>query len=774
MTRYVGTSVPRTEDARLIRGQGHYLADLVIPGMLEAAVVRSQDASGALRSVDVTDALAVPGVVAVLTAADLPESARAITRSFYVLTPQFVERHSVNVLGASEPVLASERISRVGEPIALVVAADRYSAEDGREAVMAEVDPSDAVVDPEAALTAGSPQVDPTVPGNLHGRFEVVVGTPDQARQGAGHRVAARFRIGRSVGSPIENRGVVAHYVDDLLTVWSTTQIPHVLRSYLAPMLGLEEERIRVIAPDMGGSFGGGVYPEEVFVPLAAMRLGRPVRWVEERGEDLMNSRHSRDQLIDAELAFDADGSFRCLTMRILQDCGAVNPFGITLPFNVASHARGVYRIDNFRAEGLCVLTNKTRNTPVRGAGRPEAAFVVDRLVDMGAHRLGIDPADLRLMNLIPAEEMPKDMGMMYRDGNQLIYDSGDFPDQVEVALGASNYRNLRNRQPRSDRHRIGVGMSCHVEGTGLGPHEASEVRIDSSGTIVVRCGSQPHGQSHATVLAQVCADVFDVSPDQVLVRTGDTALLPYGGGTFGSRSGVTASAVARIASEETRRKVEELASEVLEISVDDLVFEGGRVFPRGVPDAGLSLAELARLAAPGPACRRPHDPGLASFQVFVPPSVTFSSGTQIAVVEVDIDTGFVEVLDVVVVDDCGTILNPMVVDGQQHGGVAHGLGNMLLEEFRYDEAGQPGSVTFMDYMLPTATDVPSITVVHRPHPTHLNPLGVKGAGEGATASAPAAIANAICDALIEFGVEITEMPITPARLLDLIDLGRD
>ena len=284
MTRYVGTSVPRTEDARLIRGQGHYLADLVIPGMLEAAVVRSQDASGVLRSVDVTDALAVPGVVAVLTAADLPESARAITRSFYVLTPQFVERHSVNVLGASEPVLASEPISRVGEPIALVVAADRYSAEDGREAVMAEVDPSDAVVDPEAALTAGSPQVDPTVPGNLHGRFEVVVGTPDQARQGAGHRVAARFRIGRSVGSPIENRGVVAHYVDDLLTVWSTTQdIPHVLRSYLAPMLGLEEERIRVIAPDMGGSFGGGVYPEEVFVPLAAMRLGRPVRWVEKQ-----------------------------------------------------------------------------------------------------------------------------------------------------------------------------------------------------------------------------------------------------------------------------------------------------------------------------------------------------------------------------------------------------------------------------------------------------------------------------------------------------------
>jgi len=770
---YVGIPVPRTEDARLISGQGHYLADLAIPGMLEAVVVRSQDAAGELRSLDADEALSLPGVRMVMTAADLPESARAITRSFYVLTPQFVERHAVEVGGSSEPVLAAGRVCRVGEPTALIVATDRYVAEDARRLVLADVDPSPAVVDPEAALSPGSPLVDPAVPGNLHGRFDVVVGDPDRARENAEHRVSARFRIARSVGSPLENRGVAAKWVDDTLTVWSTTQIPHVLRSYLAPMLGLEEERIRVIAPDMGGSFGGGVYPEEVLVPLAAMRLGRPVRWLEERGEDLMNSRHSRDQLIDAELAFDGNGSFRSLSMRILQDCGAVNPFGITLPFNVASHARSVYRIDHFRAEGLCVLTNKTRNTPVRGAGRPEAAFVVDRLVDMAAHRLGMDPADLRLKNLIPADEMPKDMGMMYRDGNQLVYDSGDFPDQVRTALEASGYQTLRDRKPRSDRHRIGVGMSCHVEGTGLGPHEAAEVRVDTSGKIVVRCGSQPHGQSHATVLAQVCADVFGIRPDDVLVRTGDTALLPFGGGTFGSRSGVTASAVVRIASEQTRRKLEELASDVLEIAVNDLVFEGGRVFPRGVPDAGLTFAELARLAAPGPASRRPHDPGLASLNTFVPPSVTFSSGTQVAVVEVDIDTGMVEVLDVVVVDDCGTILNPMVVDGQQHGGVAHGLGNILLEEFRYDDTGQPGSVTFMDYLLPTATDVPSITVIHRSHPTPLNPLGVKGAGEGATASAPAGIANAICDALAEFGVEVTEMPISPARLLDLIDQGR-
>jgi carbon-monoxide dehydrogenase large subunit len=773
----VGRRLPRVEDDRLVRGEGRYLADIVLPGMLDAVVVRSRDAHGAIVGVHTEGATALEGVVAVFTAADLPPEAMAIERPFYRLTEDFLRQNQVVLRPVREPVLASDRVRRAGEPVALVVAVDRFVAEDAREQVFVEVDPLPVVTDPEAALRPDAPEIDPEVPGNLQGSFRVVVGEPDGAAAAADHRVSARFRIGRAVGSPLENRGVLAEYDETtgMLTVWSTTQIPHLLRSYLAPMLSLPEAGIRVVAPDMGGSFGGGVYPEEVLVAWAAMRLGRPIRWLEERAEDLVNSRQSRDQIIDGELAYGADGAFVSLRMKIVQDCGAVNPFGITLPHNIASHARGVYAIRHFLAEGLAVITNKTRNTPVRGAGRPEATFVLDRLIDMAAHHLDLDPVEIRRRNLIAAAEMPYDMGMLYRDGNPLIYDSGDFPDQMDVALETADYDALRRFQMEAsaEGRAIGIGISCHVEATGLGPHEGADVRVDPTGRIVVKCGSQPHGQSHATVLAQVCADVFDVDVATVVVQTGDTALIPKGGGTFGSRSAVTAGSAVRMAAESARDKAIELASSLLEIAADDLVVAGGTIAPRGVPDAGLTLAQLAGAARPEPGSEAAGEPGIAATEYFVPASVTFGSGTHVAVVEVDIETGAVAVIDYTIVDDCGTMLNPMVVDGQQHGGAAHGIGNMLLEDAGYNEDGQPTNVTFMDYLLPTAADVPSFKVVHRPHPTPLNALGVKGAGEGATASAPAAVANAIVDALRPLAVEINEMPMTPSRIVALIGAAR-
>ncbi|MXZ06046.1 MAG: xanthine dehydrogenase family protein molybdopterin-binding subunit [Acidimicrobiia bacterium] len=768
--KQVGKPLARREDDRLLRGQSRFLADLTFEDRLEAIVIRSPFARAQILSIDPTAALAADGVVAVFTANDLVDVEPALTRQFYSLTPAFVERHDVFLGPYREPILACEGVSRVGEPVALLVAAGRETAEDAAELVEVDYEPMDPIVDPLEAMSPGADRVAAEVPGNVQASFRIKVGDSDRVAGTADRTVSGRFRIGRSVGSPIENRGVVGVPAGgtEPLTVWSTTQIPHVLRSYLADFLRCGEDELRVVAPPMGGSFGGGIYAEELLVAFASRALERPVRWLEDRRENLGNARHSRDQIIDARLAYDLSGRFRALRMRIVQDCGSANLFGLTLPFNIASHARGQFAIDHFEAEGLCVLTNKTRNTPVRGAGRPEATFVLDRLVDMAADDLELDPAELRRRNLIPADEMPRDMGMLYRDGAPMVYDSGDFPDQLRTALEASGYWEERRSSGLAGEGNLarGIGISSHVEATGLGPHETARIEIDDSGRVVLTCGSNPHGQSHATTLAQVAGDALGVPYDRIETRFGDTGLLDRGGGTFGSRSAVTAGSVVHRVGVELRRQILELAGEMLECDPADLEIRDGRVSPRGVPGIGLGFPELAAAARD----RVEGDgSGLSAHDEFVPSTVTFGSGTHVASVTVDRETGVVRLTGYVVVDDCGTVLNPMVVDGQQHGGVAHGIGNALLEEAVYDENGQLLSGTFVDYLLPTAADVPDIKVIHRPHPTPLNTLGVKGAGEGSTASAPGAIANAIVDALRPLRIEINEIPITPQRLVELI-----
>lgn len=775
MTNYVGSPVRRKEDDRLLRGRGRFVGDIALEGMVEAVVVRSGFAHADI-TVDVDEARTAPGVIAVFTAKDLEGRVEPFTRLAIETPRELNERLGIDIKPYRAQVLANDRVYRVGEPVAIVVAKDRYRAEDAAELVVVDYEPLDVLVDPEAALAEGAIQLHPEVPGNVHARFKVETGDVESAFRDVDHTISERFRIGRSIGVPIETRGTVAHWdrSNESLTVWATTQRSHWLRSYLSEMLHLPEDTVRVVAPDMGGSFGSGLYPEDIAMAHISRTLQRPVRWVEDRRENLGNARHARDQLQDVEIAFNDDGTIVGLRARILQDCGAYNPYAVTISYNTVCNLRSEYKIPNFSAEALCILTNKTPNTPVRGAGRGEATFVIDRLLDMVARKLNMDPADLRMRNLVPRKEMPYDTGIIYRDGVPMVLDSGDFPAQLQMALEAAHYDEIRELQKEGGRRlgaRLGVGISSYIEGSGIGPFEAAGVKIDATGRAIVSSGSNPHGQSHATTLSQVCADALGVAVENVIVHAGDTAIIDHGGGTNASRSAVTAGMAVHLAAEKVRKKATAIAGAMLEVDPSDVVIENGAVFPVGVPSRAITLAEVAAAAAPGPRSRLPEgmQPGLHEVAHYVPPTVTFATGTHVAVVEVDDETGFVKLLDYVVVDDCGVMLNPLIVDGQIHGGIAHGLGNALYEEAVYNEDGQLLTATFMDYLLPTSAEVPNLRVIHDEHPTPLNSLGVKGVGEGGTVSPPAAIANAICDALLPADVRITEMPVTPERLFRLI-----
>jgi carbon-monoxide dehydrogenase large subunit len=777
--RVVGQSIPRREDSGLLTGNTRFLADLPLDGMVEVALVRSTEPHARIVRIDKTRATHAPGVVAVITGDDLQGHVAAFTRHAISTPSNVAEAAGLVVKDHRAEVLPTSRVVRVGEPVAAVVAKDRYSAEDAAELIEVSYDSLAAITDPEAALNPDAPVLHPELEDNLHSSFRVEVGDPVKVLDEAPHRLERRLVFGRSIGSPIETRGVAAAFdeTNHRLTVWSTTQRSHWLRGYIAEMLGMPHGDVRVIAPAMGGSFGSGLYSEDILIPHLARALKRPVRWIEDRRENLANARHARDQIHYVEAGYDDHGRILAIRDRFVMDCGAYNPYAVTISYNVAANLRSQYKIDHMDVEGLCVLTNKLPNTPVRGAGRPEATFVIERVIEMVARSLNIDPAEVRRRNLIPGELMPYDMGMLYRDGNQMVYDSGDFPAQLANALRSIDYEGFRAHQAKErerGRH-LGIGIACHVEGSGIGPFEGAKVRIDDRGRVVVHSGSNSHGQSHETVLAQVCADSLGVPFDQITVRHGDTELVEYGGGTNASRSAVTAGMAVRNGAERLRDKVLAIAGHLLEVDTQDLEICDGAITPKGVPSVSVSLAEVAEAASPGPGAKLPDgiEPSLEVSAYYQPPSVTFGSSTHIVIAEVDPETGKVDLLRYVVVDDCGQELNPTVVDGQQHGGVVHGIGNGIFEEAVYDESGQLLNPNLMDYLLPTAADVPMIEVIHDNHPTPLNPLGVKGVGEGGTTSAPAALANAIADAMRPLDIQIDRIPVTPSRLRRLIDDAR-
>ena len=764
---YIGRSVPRREDRRLLLGQGAYVADLVLPGMVHAAFARSQLAHARIAAIDLARAAAEPGVALAIGGAELACEMPPIGGMQVTAPKGWAERVEHRIKLPPQNLMASDRVRYVGEAFAVVCADSRYEAEDAIEAIDAEFEPLPAVVDPEAA--AEGEILHPDIGTNTVAELYVEKGDVARAMESAPHRIRRRIRHHRYAAMPLECRGVAAEYDrrTDSLTVWSSTQVVHWVRKELAFALGMAEEKIRVLAPDVGGGFGGKghVYPEDLIIPWLARRLGRPVRWVEDRHEHILNAAHSRDNIHDAEIGFDDAGRILAFRDSFIVDSGAYSPVGAGVAYNTTAHLLGPYDVDNFSGATTMVVTNKTPNAPYRGAGRPEAVQVTERLMDIVADTLGLEPAEVRLRNMIGPDRMPYDVGLPYRDGVEMTYDSGDYPASLRRAIeeigGIEAFRE-RQRQARAEGRYLGLGLGCYTEGTGVGPFEGATVKVDASGKIVVSTGACPIGQGHETVFAQVTADAWRVPIEDVVVLLADTSSLTMGYGSIASRSTVTSSMAIGDASDKVKAKVLAVAAHLLEASEADLELRDGKVSVKGVPEMSASLREIAAAAAPGWLSRRPEgsEAGLEATSYYEPPTVTWAYASNAAIVEIEPDTGRVGIERYVEVHDAGRLVNPGLADGQVKGGLVQGLGGALYESIEYDEAGQLLTGSFADYLLPTTAETPPIEVVHMETPTPLNALGVKGLGEGGAIAPPVVIANAVSDALKPFGVEFNTLPI--------------
>ena len=770
--RTVGKRVKRVEDRNLVIGGGQYVDDIEPPGVLHAAFVRSPHAHARILSIDVRRAKALTGVDAVLTGTDMPPGIRDRRMPLRLFNP------SQSKL-LTQYCLARDEVCYVGEPIAVVVAESRRRAEDAIELVDVSYEALPVVADCTAAKAAGGPQSRLDNENLAH--FALGYGDVAQAFEFAAHIFHEHLNQHRGTGHSIECRAVLAKHdpLSDALTVWSSTQMPHLARRTLSEILGRSEERIRVIAPDVGGGFGPKeiFYPEEAVIPAAACMLGRPVKWTEDRHEHFLMAVQERDQCWDVEVAVDERGSLLGVRGELTADGGAYSPWGIVMPYVAAASLPGPYVLPAYRLNVTVCFTNKVATAPVRGAGRPQAVFAMERLMDRVARELVLDRAELRRHNLIRPDQMPYSVGLMYRDGKPMTYDSGDYPTVQAKALELAGYTNFgeRQRSARGEGRFIGIGLANYVEATGVGPFEGATVRVLADGAVIVRSGVASQGQGHKTVLAQVCADQLGVPLESVHVVIGDTEGVSMGVGTYSSRAAVTAGSAVHTAAIAVRSKIMKLAAQVLNVPETDLVLGEGQVEVRTGNRQPVGFAELARLSQglPGATLDVEGGPGLEHTTYFAPKQATYSNGTHVVEVEVDTRTGGVRILNYAVAHDSGTLLNPMIVDGQIQGGVAHGIGNALYERMIFDENAQPVTTTFADYLLPMSTDVPTVKIVHHETASPLNPLGVKGAGEGGTIPAPAAIISAIEDALSPFEVTLACTPVTPEKIVELIKSTR-
>jgi carbon-monoxide dehydrogenase large subunit len=773
---WFGRPVKRKEDPALLRGQGRYVDDIQLPGTLHAAFVRSPYAHAKVGRIDTRAALALPGVHAVLVYDDLPESVRRRTLPLLVPHPAIRQPRLPYALVKDEACYA-------GEPVACVIADSRYIAEDAAQLVEVDYEPLAAVSDARAALEEGAARAHEGAESNIAARFPVKVGDADRAFTGAKH--VFREKIFQHRGGPffIECRGAIATCEPTgALTLYVSSQGPHRIKRCMLEMLELGDNDVRVVTPDVGGGFGpkGSFYPEYVNVSVAARALGRPVKWIEDRRENFLTTHQERDQYWDMEIAVDGEGRIIALRGQLIHETGAYVPWGIVLPWITATTVPGPYVIPHIRIDVLSVFTNKIQTTPVRGAGRPEAVVTMERLMDRVARELELDRAEVRRRNFIRPEQMPYEVGIIFRDGRPVTYDSGDYPASQAGALEASDYAGFgeRQRAARAQSRYIGIGIANAVEATGLGPYESATVRVATNGRIVCYTGATPQGQAHKTTLAQIVADQMGVDIDAIDVVTGDTGSVSLGVGTFAARTAVNAGNSVHLAALEVARKARKLAAGMMECLEEDLELADGFVRLKGEHDVRKSLREIAvkSIGNPGFSMAGELPPGLEHTAHFTPDQSTYANGTHVAEVEVDIETGAVKILRYTVAHDCGRVINPLVVDGQVIGGVAHGIGNALFERMVYDENAQPLTTNFGEYLLPLATDVPRVDLVHLETPSPLNPLGIKGAGEGGTIPAIAAIASAVEDALAPFGVKIAEVPITPQRIVELLGehaLGR-
>lgn len=771
--RYVGTWVPRNEDVPLLTGRALFVDDVELNGMLHVAFFRSDYAHARIRDLDVSAARARPGVVAVYTATDLGDYWQP---GPLLVPPPPIPDHEFHP--ATLVPLAKTKIKHAGEPIAMVVAESRYIAEDALADIIADLEPLEAVVDLERALAPDAPVIHEELGTNRAAHVVQQKGNYARARAAARTVIARRFFYDRGAACAIENRAVAAEWNPKTqeLTVWDTTQAPIPIRNGLAKRLGLLEHQVRVVAPFVGGGFGPKImmfYPEELLVPWAAMRLGRPVKWTEDRRENFYATSQERGQIHDAEIALDENGRILGVQDIFLHDNGAYNSYGLTVPINTQCTLLGPYAVPNYYGEFTCVFTNKTLVTPVRGAGRQHGVFVMERLLDIAARTLGIDPVEIRRRNYLPPHAFPHNHEILFQDSAPLVYDSGDYEPALDAALERIDYQAFRaeQRRLRTQGRYIGVGVVSYVEGTGIGPYEGARVTVEPSGVVRVATGLGTQGQGHYTAFAQIVAEVLGTDVSNVHVVTGDTREFNWGTGTFASRGAVVAGSACYEAALRVRAKALTLASQVLRAPTGELELEGGAVRVRGDAGRSVTLGDLASLANPLRGAVQPGtEPGLEATAYFGPSGGSTASGVHALTLEVDPQTAMVRILRYVVVHDCGRLINPRIVEGQVQGGVAHGIGNAFYEKLVYDEQGQLLNASFMDYLLPTALDVPRVEMAHRETEAPGNPLKLKGVGEAGAIPAGAAFAQAVEDALAgRWNIEIREIPLSPGRLFELI-----
>jgi CO/xanthine dehydrogenase Mo-binding subunit len=782
--KHVGQPLLRKEDPRLLRGQGRYLDDLGRTA-LAAAFVRSPVAHARVTDIDVVDALDVEGLVAIYTYEDLPDRVAA---PLPLLIPHPDLTHA-----RTPHCLANGEVNHVGEAVVMVVATDRYIAEDAAERIRVSYDELPPVVGIDQAR-AGERLVHADVPANVAARSVQENGKGDvhEAIAAAPHRLTLDLAIERSASMPMEGKGVLAHWdADDrTLRVHSSTQTSTSVRLAVAAKLGLPPDRVEVITPDVGGGFGVKIvhpWPEEILVPWAAMTLGQDVKWVEDRREHFISSAHERGQQQRIEVGFDGSGRLRGLSVEIWHDNGAYVPYGIIVPIVTSTQLLGPYKVGVYRVEFTSLYTNTVIVTPYRGAGRPQGVFAMERTLDAIAEYLGLDRLAVREANLIQPEEMPYDQGLVFQDGRPLIYDSGDYPTMLRMIrelVGWDGFDAERAAAAEEGR-RIGIGVAAYVEGTGMGPYEGAHVKVETTGEIVVSTGLTTQGQGHYTTLAQIAADVLGVAVEDVTVITGDTRRFKYAVGTFASRAIVTSGNAVAVAAGKVAEKAKRIAAAALgaEVSPEDLELVGGVVRRKDDHTAFINLQTVAVLSNPlryafdeaakaatqfAHAANTGDEPGLEAIGYYMPERSTFAAGAHGVVVETDPETADIRILRYCVVHDCGVVVNPRIVEGQVHGGVAQGIGGALYERIVYDDAGQLVNASYMDFLMPFSTEVPHIQTAHMVTASGLNPLGLKGAGEAGVIPTSAAVASAIEDAERAQGLTIRRMPISPSELYEL------
>jgi carbon-monoxide dehydrogenase large subunit len=772
-TRTFGQPVKRNEDRKLLTGQALFVDDVELPGMLHVAFLRSQVAHAKIISIDVSRARHRPGVVAVYVADDLGN----YWKPGPLLVPPPPIAGIVFHVRTQVP-LARGKVRHVGEPLAIVIAESRYLAEDALDDIDVELEQLPAVVDLEKGLESGSSLVHDDLASNISAHVRQTKGNYAAVVTKADHIIKRRFLYEHGISSPIETRGVVAQWDAraNQMTIWDTTQAPVFVRNGLAGMLGLNERQVRVIAPFVGGGFGPKImmfYPEEVLLPWVSMKLNRPVKWIEDRLEHFFATTHERGQIHDAEIAVTRDGRILGIKDVFLHDGGAYDPYGLTVPINSQCTLLGPYVVPNYDSTFTQVFTNLPIVTPYRGAGRQHGVFVMERLLDLAAHELGIDPVEIRRRNLIPPDAFPYKNEIIFQDFSALEYDSGNYEPALDMALEAIGYGAFKAEQTklRAEGRHIGIGVACYVEGTGIGPYEGAKVQVQSNGKVSIATGIGTQGQGHFTVFAQIAAEQLGVAVTDVDVVTGDTDQFYWGAGTFASRGAVVAGNAVNEASKVVRQKALKLASDLFECSEDDLVLEDGQVSIVGIPEKFVKLGDLANLANPMRGAVKPGtEPGLESTQYFGPPMGATANGVHAIIVEMDPRTFDLKVLKYVVVHDCGTVINPMILAGQIHGGVAQGIGNAFYEKLVFDDQGQLLNASLADYLLPTALEVPRMELGHTVTTSPLNPMGIKGAGEAGAIPVGPLFAQAIENALDlkTRGVELLEIPLSPSRLFEL------